>query len=108
MRPGRSLTAVRQERTMSTTAVPAPTKIISGGSFLIEDRLPSEIFTPEDFNDEQRQIAETAARFASEEVVPATDSIEHKDFAVTRGLLRKAGELGLMAVDIPEEYGGLA
>jgi alkylation response protein AidB-like acyl-CoA dehydrogenase len=93
---------------MSTPVAPAPATSIAGGSFLIENRQPSEIFTPEDFNDEQRQIAETTARFAAEEVLPATEAIERKDFVVIRGLLRKAGELGLMAVDIPEDYGGLA
>lgn len=93
---------------MATSAAPPPPTSISGGSFLIEDRLPEEIFTPEDFSDEQRQIAETAAQFAANEVVPAADAIEAKDFDTTRSLLRKAGELGLMSVDIPEEFGGLA
>ncbi len=94
---------------MATIATPATsTKPIAGGSFLIEERQPSEVFFPEDFSDEQRQIADTAAQFAINEVLPVADEIESKHFDVTRGLLRKAGELGLMAVDIPEEYGGLA
>src|SRR5579883_1007611 len=89
--------------TSASTSVKAP----AGGSFLIEDRLPAEIFTPEDFSDEQRQIAETAAQFAANEVLPAAEDIEAKHFDVTRALLKKAGDLGLMAVDVPEEYGGL-
>ncbi len=92
---------------MATTASPAM-KPIAGGSFLIEDRTPEEIFTPEDFTEEQRQILETASQFALNEVLPMADRLEAKDFKVTRSLLRKAGDLGLMAIDIPEEYGGLA
>ncbi|WP_026443558.1 acyl-CoA dehydrogenase family protein [Pseudacidobacterium ailaaui] len=88
----------------TSASVQAP----AGGSFLIEDRLPAEIFTPEDFSDEQRQIAETAAQFAVNEVLAAAEEIEAKNFDVTRALLKKAGDLGLMAVDVPEEYGGLA
>ena len=91
----------------STVETGAPMKKVNGGSFLIEERLPSEVFTPEDFSDEQRQIAQTAFEFARNEVVPVADAIEVKNFEVTKGLLRKAGELGLMGVDVPEEYGGL-
>jgi len=92
---------------MATATTSAPVKAVTGGSFLIEERQPSDIFTPEDFSDEQRQIAETAAQFAANEVLPAADEIEAKHFDVTRGLLKKAGDLGLMAVDVPEAYGGL-
>src|ERR1700761_1874586 len=83
-------------------------KAAAGGSFLLEERTPQEVFTPEDFNDEQRQIAETAGNFAQKEILPAADAIEAKDYKLTRALLAKAGELGLMATDTPEEYGGLA
>src|SRR5450432_368071 len=82
-------------------------KRVKGGSFLIEERRPEDIFTPEDFTEEHRQIARTTVEFVTNEVLPATAEIEAKNFAVTRGLLRKAGELGLMAVDVPEAYGGL-
>jgi butyryl-CoA dehydrogenase len=98
---------------MATLAASAPSATsnpaeIRGGGFLLNTLRPDEVFTPEDFTEEQRQIAETASQFAANEVLPAADAIEAKNFAVTRELLRKAGELGLMAVDIPEEYGGLA
>ena len=93
---------------MATITAPPSATEIRGGSFLIHDLRPEDIFTPEDFTDEQRQIAETADQFAANEVVPAAAEIEAKNFTVTRALLRKAGELGLMAVDVPEEYGGLA
>ncbi len=78
-----------------------------GGSFLLEDRNPAEIFTHEDLNEEQRQIAATAARFASEEILPIIDAIEAKQPGVMAGLLRKAAQLGFTAVEIPEQYGGL-
>jgi butyryl-CoA dehydrogenase len=86
---------------------PAMAKRVKGGSFLTEERLPEDVFTPEDLSEEQRQIAKTAAEFTTNEVMPAADQIEAKNFEVTRSLLRKAGGLGLMAVDIPEAYGGL-
>jgi alkylation response protein AidB-like acyl-CoA dehydrogenase len=95
---------------MATVAVDKgslKTKAAAGGSFLLEERTAEEVFTPEDFTEEQRQIGETTYNFCAKEVVPAAAAIEAKDFTVTRGLLRKAGELGLMAADVPEEYGGL-
>ena len=79
----------------------------AGGSFLLESRTPAEIFTPEDLNEEQRQFAATAAEFGREEVLPIAADIEDKKPGVLAGLLRKAGELGFTAVDIPEEYGGM-
>jgi butyryl-CoA dehydrogenase len=92
---------------MATINQPATAGKPKGGGFLIEETRPQDVFTPEDFSDEHRQIAKTAAAFALNEVMPAAQEIEAKDFTVTRGLLRRAGELGLMAVDIPETYGGL-
>ena len=92
---------------MATTQAPAMTKPVKGGSFLIEERKPEEVFTPEDLTEEQRQIAKTAVEFTDKEVMPVADQIEAKNFAVTKPLLQKAGELGLMGVDVPEEYGGL-
>ncbi|HVG21858.1 MAG TPA: acyl-CoA dehydrogenase family protein [Blastocatellia bacterium] len=81
--------------------------MIKGGGFLIEDRAPSEVFTPEDINEEQRMFARTAEEFLRKEVVPREDAIYAKDWSVTRELMRKAGELGLLSIDIPERYGGL-
>jgi alkylation response protein AidB-like acyl-CoA dehydrogenase len=82
--------------------------VATGASFLLNPTDPASVFTPEDFSDEQRQIAATAAEFSTNEVLPAAAEIEAKNFDVTRALLKKAGDLGLMAVDIPEAYGGLA
>jgi alkylation response protein AidB-like acyl-CoA dehydrogenase len=84
-----------------------PTSKIAGGSFLIETRRPEEVFTPEDFSEQHRLIAQTADEFAVNEIVPNIERMEHKDFSLTRDLLKKAGELGLSSVDIPEAYGGL-
>jgi butyryl-CoA dehydrogenase len=90
---------------MATAVVPK-TKIL-GASFLLEERQPNEIFTPEDFNEQHQLIAQTTEDFAENEIVPNIEKIEHKDFSVTRELLKKAGELGLTAVDVPEAYGGM-
>src|ERR1044071_9598122 len=92
---------------MATIDAPVMAKVAIGGSFLTEVRAPQDVFTTEDFSDEHRQIAKTAVEFTTNEVLPAAAEIEAKNFAVTKGLLRKAGELGLMAVDVPEAYGGL-
>jgi butyryl-CoA dehydrogenase len=85
----------------------SPIVAAAGGSFLLESRTPAEVFTPEDLSDEQRQVAATAARFARDEIQPAVAAIEDKQPGVLPALLRKAGELGLTAIDIPEEYGGM-
>ncbi|HEY1903876.1 MAG TPA: acyl-CoA dehydrogenase family protein [Terracidiphilus sp.] len=85
----------------------SPAVAAAGGSFLLETRTPAEVFTPEDLNDEQRQIAATAAQFAREEILPAADAIEAKEPGVLRSKMQKAAELGFTSVDIPEEYGGM-
>jgi butyryl-CoA dehydrogenase len=79
----------------------------AGGSFLLEDRKADEVFTPEDLSEEQRQIAETAIRFAREQLLPAVDRIEAKEEQLMRSLLREAADLGFTAIDVPEAYGGL-
>ena len=90
---------------MATTVVPKAK--IAGGSFLLEERHPEEVFTPEDFSEQHQLIGQTAEEFAQNEIIPNIEKIEHKDFSVTRDLLKKAGELGLSSVEIPEAYGGL-
>jgi alkylation response protein AidB-like acyl-CoA dehydrogenase len=81
--------------------------VLKGGSFLIEERAPGEIFKPEDFSEEHLMIARTAEEYVVNEVRPLEDAMEAKDFEAIRGLIRKAGELGLCSIDIPEVYGGL-
>src|ERR1043165_1005060 len=90
---------------MATVSAAKPK--ISGGSFLLEERQPSEVFTPEDFSEQHQLIGQTAEEFAVNEIVPNIEKMEHKDFSVTRELIKKAGELGLSSVEIPEAYGGL-
>lgn len=80
---------------------------IKGGAFLIEDRGPAEIFTPEDFTDEQKMIGETTREFVDNEVRPQLAAMENHAWEVARELVGKAGELGLLGATIPEEYGGL-
>lgn len=89
------------------SAVIEQKQIVSGGSFLIEDRKPEEIFTPEDFTEEHRMIAETTRQFVDNEVVPRIDELEHHDWKLARELVKKAADLGLIGANIPEEYGGL-
>jgi alkylation response protein AidB-like acyl-CoA dehydrogenase len=93
--------------TLPASSVASLIMAAAGGSFLLEDRNPEEVFTPEDLSEEQRQIAETANRFAVEQVLPAADAIEAKDSGAMRALLKKAADLGFTAVDIPEEFDGL-
>ncbi|MGB6192376.1 MAG: acyl-CoA dehydrogenase family protein [Terracidiphilus sp.] len=91
---------------MSTTA-DLPIVAAAGGSFLLENRMPAGIFTPEDLNEEQRQFAATAAQFGRDEILPAAADIEAKKPGAMTAMIRKAGELGLTGIEIPEEYGGM-
>ncbi len=81
---------------------------VKGGEFLIADSTSAEVFTPEDFTDEHRMIGETCREYIDNEVVPNMSALEEHDYEVGRSLLRKAGELGLLGANIPEEYGGMA
>jgi alkylation response protein AidB-like acyl-CoA dehydrogenase len=89
------------------TATNVTEKFIKGGSFLIEQRLPEEIFTPEDVNDQHRLIAQTAQEFVEREILPNLKAIEEKKPGLLRELLQKAAEVGLCANDVPQRYGGL-
>ena len=82
-------------------------QLIKGGAFLIEERSPDEIFTPEDFTEEHRMIAETTRQFVDNEVTPRIDELERHDWKLARELTKKAADLGLIGANIPEEYGGL-
>ena len=89
------------------SAVAEQKKIIKGGAFLIEERTPEEIFTPEDFTEEHRMIADTTRQFVDNEVVPHIGELEKHDWKLSRELVRKAADLGLIGANIPEEFGGL-
>jgi alkylation response protein AidB-like acyl-CoA dehydrogenase len=89
------------------TETKAPAAVFRGGSFLIEDHPPQDVFTPGDFTDEQRMIGETAAAFMENEMLPRLPEILALKYEATRELLKKAGDLGLLGIEIPEEYGGM-
>lgn len=89
------------------SAVVEEKKLVKGGAFLIEELTTQEIFTPEDFNEEHRMIAETTRQFMDNEVIPHIDDLEKHDWKLSRELIKKAADLGLIGANIPEEYGGL-
>ncbi len=82
-------------------------KILKGGEFLIVETPCEAVFTPEDFSDEQRAIAETTEQFVENEIFPHIEEIEEQNFDVVVAGMKKCGELGLLMIDAPEEYGGL-
>ncbi|ARU61721.1 acyl-CoA dehydrogenase [Tumebacillus avium] len=81
--------------------------IVRGGSFVISQTDAQDVFTPEDFTDEQKMIAKTTADFIAGEVVPHREHLEKLDIELTVKLLKQAGDLGLLAADIPEANEGL-
>ena len=87
---------------MTTTTMAA-----RGGAWLIEEAPADGIFTREQITDEQRMIGRTAEEFLDNEVIPVTDQLETKDWTLARTLVRRGADLGLLATDVPEAYGGL-
>ncbi len=83
-------------------------RLFKGAEYLITDATGDEVFTPEDFTEEQRAIADTADQFVADEVAPVLDRLEHQEAGVAVALMRKAGDAGLLMIDAPEAYGGLA
>jgi len=82
-------------------------KVLLGGEFLIKESDPQSVFIPEEINEEQKMMVETAASFVQSEIWPKLDAIDHQEPGLTVSLLEKAGELGLLGTSVPEEYGGL-
>ncbi len=82
-------------------------KVLLGGEFLIKDSDPQSVFIPEEMNEEQKMMVETAGDFVKNKIRPKLDAIDHQEPGLTVSLLEKAGELGLLGTSIPEEYGGL-
>lgn len=82
-------------------------KIMKGGEFLIAETECQDIFTPEDFSDEQRAFAETTEKFVTDEILPHLEEIENQEFSYVVDGMRKCGELGLLMMDAAEEDGGL-
>ena len=89
------------------SAIAEEKKVVTGGSFLIEESTPEEIFTPEDFTEEHRMIADTTRQFIDAEVRPRVPELEKHDWNLARELVQKGAELGLIGANVPEEYGGL-
>ena len=82
-------------------------RLFKGTEFLVAEALKDEVFTPEDFTDEQKQIGETIDQFVASEINPCRDEIEQQNFKLILDLLHKCGELGILMIDVPVEYGGL-
>jgi len=78
-----------------------------GGAWLLESADTMSVLTPERLSEEHRLIARTSREFAEKEIIPAIDRLEQKDWTLARRLLQRAGELGLIGVDAPEEFGGV-
>jgi alkylation response protein AidB-like acyl-CoA dehydrogenase len=83
------------------------TLLRKGGSWLLEDASPSEVFTPEKLTDEHRLMAQTAQEFVDNELLPAVERLETKDWDLARTMIRRAADLGLFGIAVPEQYGGL-
>ncbi len=82
-------------------------RLFDGAEYLITDATKDDVFTPEDFTAEQRQIGEITEQFVTNEVLPRVEEIENHKFDVVVDLMRRCGELGLLMIDAPQEYGGL-
>lgn len=80
---------------------------ITGGSFLLERHDPAAVLIPEAFDDELKLTGQTAATYVEREIKPVFEQLESLDYELSRQMMSKAGELGLLSVDIPEEYDGL-
>ena len=81
-------------------------ELIKGGSFVLDELQADRLFTPEDFSEEHKMVGDMTAKFVEDRVVPVLDRIEKHEFELSVGLLREAGELGLLGADVPEAYGG--
>lgn len=81
--------------------------MIRGGQFLVKETVCDDIFTPEDFTEEQKMMRDSVKEFVDKEIWPNKERFEHKDYALTEEVMRKAGELGLLGIAVPEEYDGL-
>ena len=81
--------------------------IIRGGQFLVKETKCEDIFTPEDFNEEQIMMRDSVIEFVDKELWPNKERFEKKDYALTEEVMRKAGELGYLSVAVPAAYGGM-
>jgi len=77
-----------------------------GGAFLIEPSSTAEVFTPEDFTEEHVMIRDMTEQFVAEEVLPQQEAMEHQDWSITTRLLKRCADLGLLGIEVPQQYGG--
>ena len=82
-------------------------ELLRGGQFIVKETKAEDVFTPEDFSEEQKMMRDSVKEFVDREIWPNKERFEHKDYALTEEVMRKAGELGLLGVAVPEAYGGL-
>jgi len=82
-------------------------ELIRGGQFIVRETPCENIFTPEDFSEEHKMMRDSVIEFVDREIWPFKEQFEKKDYALTESVMRKAGELGLLGVAVPEAYGGL-
>src|SRR5215470_7983830 len=99
---------LQRSRIMTTTTAPESTSIVRGGEWLLQSADAGSVFTPERLTEEHRLIARTSREFVDNEVLPVLDRLEQKDWDLARKLVERGSELGLLGVDVPEAYGGLA
>jgi alkylation response protein AidB-like acyl-CoA dehydrogenase len=90
-----------------STAGATTAQVRQGGSWLMDETPAAEIFTPEKLSDEHHLMARTTDQFIDTEVLPRLEQLESGDWALARALIRRCGELGLLGVNVPEQYGGL-
>lgn len=81
--------------------------ILRGGQFIVKETNCEDVFTPEDFSEEQKMMRDSVKEFVDREIWPNKDRFENKDYAFTKELMQKAGELGLLSIAVPEAYGGM-
>jgi alkylation response protein AidB-like acyl-CoA dehydrogenase len=91
---------------MATTTASPASSTLRGGEWLLQPSSPTDVFTPEKLTEEHRLIAQTVSDFVQNEVLPVLDRLEDKDWTLSRNLVKRCGELGLLGVDVAEIYGG--
>ena len=92
---------------MSTQTDSSKKDLLRGGQFLVKETDAENVFTPEDFSDEQKMMRESVQEFVNREIMPKREEFEKKNYELTEELMRKAGEMGFLGVSVPEEYEGL-
>ena len=82
-------------------------ELLRGGQFLVKETKCEDVFTPEDFSEEQKMMKDAVMEFNDREIIPNKSRFEAKDYALTEACMKKAGDLGFLSVAVPEAYGGL-